>query len=250
LSRIVASALALGPGLALAVGLGLAGAPAAAHDGAAAPAPPPVRADAPLFEPPPPGSYELPPIATVGEHVLLDSEGLPLELPGLAPGQVAVVSFVYGSCGQGCPAALATLQRLDRALAARPELARRVRLVTLSFDPGRDGPERMAELRHHLAPAADWRFATAPDPAALAPVLADYDQRVVPLVDAAGEATGLLRHVLKVFLVDESRRIRNVYSVGLMDPRLILNDVRTVLTETADEPGAILVDGLIDGLAD
>ena len=38
-----------------------------------------------------------------------------------------------------------------------------------------------------------------------------------------------LRHVLKVFLVDEHRDIRNVYSTGLLDPRLVMNDLRTVL---------------------
>ena len=39
------------------------------------------------------------------------------------------------------------------------------------------------------------------------------------------------RHVLKVFLLDESLRIRNVYSAGLLDARLLLNDVETVLAE-------------------
>ena len=65
----------------------------------------------------------------------------------------------------------------------------------------------------------------------LEPVLADYGQRVMRLVDPAGADTGLLGHVLKVFLVDEFLRIRNVYSAGLMDARLILNDIQTVLAD-------------------
>lgn len=45
----------------------------------------------------------------------------------------------------------------------------------------------------------------------------------------AGPAPDRLRHVLKVFLVDASGAVRNVYSTGLLDRRLLVNDVRTVL---------------------
>jgi hypothetical protein len=38
-----------------------------------------------------------------------------------------------------------------------------------------------------------------------------------------------LGHVLKVFLVDDTRAIRNVYSTGFLDIRLMLNDAETVL---------------------
>jgi len=90
--------------------------------------------DAPAlaYELPAAGSYELPPILRVGDHALLGSDGEGAEILGLAPGQLAVVSFVYLGCRDpgGCPLALATLVRLDRALAARRDLASRVRLVT------------------------------------------------------------------------------------------------------------------------
>jgi cytochrome c peroxidase len=225
----------------LAAGLAWAAA-AAAHGGddpgavaQAAPRP----GGAPLFEPPAPGSYELPAIGRVSEHVLRDADGRPARLPGLAPGQAAVVAFVYGSCADanGCPLALATLRRLDRHLADAPEdLAGRVRLVTVSFDPDRDRPARMAQIRDHLAPRSDWRFLTAADRDALAPVLGDYGQDVVRLVDADGAEVGLLRHVLRVFLVDDGLRIRNVYSAGLLDERILWNDLRTVLAGSPTGP--------------
>ncbi|NNL67649.1 MAG: SCO family protein, partial [Myxococcales bacterium] len=183
------------------------------------------------FEPPEPGSYELPPIGQVRDHTLLDHRGRATPFPALAPGRVAVVSFVYGSCPHACPLALSTLQQLDRMLAERPQLGPRVRLVTVSFDPGRDTPARMSTLRDGLDPRSEWRFVTAPDAAALEPVLVDYGQRVTRLVDPEGSDTGILRHVLKVFLVDEHREIRNVYSAGLMDARLVLNDIQTVLSD-------------------
>jgi cytochrome oxidase Cu insertion factor (SCO1/SenC/PrrC family) len=207
---------------------------ALAHEDHPEAAPPPAR----LFEPPPAGSYELPVIDHVASHTLLDSSGGPSTLPGLAPGQVAVVAFVYGDCGQACPLALATLQRLDRTLARTPALGGRVRLATVSFDPARDDPARLRELRRALAPAGDWRFLTAPDEDALAPVIADYGQDVERRATPEGDAE-VAGHTLRVFLVDAAGGVRNVYSLGFLDPEILRNDAATVLgvAPEALEPG-------------
>jgi len=190
----------------------------------------PLRAES-LYEPPAPGTYALPVISSVAEHTLLGAGGEPEPLLGLAERQCAVVSFIYRTCtdASGCPLALMRLQELDRELAKLPELAGRVRLVTASFDPRRDTPKRMAELRGHLAPKTDWRFLTAAGNRELAPVLSDYGQDVAKVIGADGEETEALRHVLKVFLVDAEGRVRNIYSSGFLDTRLVLADIRTVL---------------------
>lgn len=180
------------------------------------------------------GSYALPPIDRVSEHSLLDAAGERAPLLAIPPGACAVVGFVYLSCtdATGCPLSLASIQRLDRALARRPALGRRVRLVSVSFDPERDGPEQMAGLRRHMAPKGDWRFLTAPDAGALAPVLEDFGQDVVPLIGGDDVPTGVLRHVAKVFLVDSGGAVRNIYSTGFLDYRLVLRDIETLLGET------------------
>lgn len=210
------------------VALLVAAAPVGAHEA-------PARAPAPLAPAlPAPGSYELPTIARVPDASVLDDTGTPAPLLDLAPGQVAVVSFVYTHCadGGGCPLALATLQRLDRAVAADPELRGRVRLVTVSFDPARDTPAVMRGLRERLRPAGDWRFRTAADAASIAPVLAAFGQDALPLVDARGRETGVLRHLLKVFLVDARGRVRNIYSADFLSAELLAVDARTVLLES------------------
>ena len=94
------------------------------------------------------------------------------------------------------------LHRLDRALAADADLRRRVVLVSISFDPERDTPARMAAVRAAHAPKTDWRFLTTPDEDALAPLLDDFGQPVAQLRYEDGRWTGLFRHVLKVFLLD------------------------------------------------
>jgi cytochrome c peroxidase len=174
-------------------------------------------ASAPRFEAPAPGSYELPPIQRVREHLVLDEAGREVPLLALAAEEAALVSFVFLSCPDACPAATAALARVDAALAERPSLARRVQLVTVSFDPARDPPARMAALRDSLAPRGRWRFATSASEDAIAPVLADFGQD-------AGAA-----HVLKIFLVDGERRVRNIYSTGFLDVRLMLADLETVV---------------------
>ena len=192
-------------------------------------------AESPSFQLPEVGTYELPPIAHVPDFELLNRAGEPERLPGLAPGQVALIAFIYTRCsdGRGCPAVLATLQRVDRLLAANAELAPRVRQFAVSFDPHHDTPERMDALARSLRPRADWRFCTAASPTHLAPLLEAFGQDALPLVSEAGVELGLYRHVLKVFLVDARGAVRNVYSAGFLSPELLLIDAETVLREEA-----------------
>ncbi|MBI3303051.1 MAG: SCO family protein [Deltaproteobacteria bacterium] len=187
----------------------------------------------PQFTPPAPGTYALPVIDTVTDHQLLNSNGKPVSLFTLTTEKVAVVSFMYTSCADvgGCPLAAAVLQQVDRLLSERPELAGRVTLLSISFDPERDTPARMAEVREGLSPRTDWRFLTSATSADLQPVLADFHQPVAKLWHEDGNWSGLFRHVLKVFLLDADHKVRNIYSAGLFNAQLVLNDIETVLLE-------------------
>lgn len=187
----------------------------------------------PQFIPPAPGTYSLPPIDTISDHDLLDSSGKPVSLRALTAGKVAVLSFMYTSCADvgGCPLAAAVLQQVDRLLHERPELAKRVTLLSVSFDPERDTPARMAEAREALSPRTNWHFLTSATPADLQPVLADFNQPVAKLWQEDGNWSGLFRHVLKVFLLDADHQVRNIYSAGLFNAHLVLNDIETVLLE-------------------
>jgi cytochrome c peroxidase len=185
------------------------------------------------YEAPPPGSYSLPVIDRLDDHVVLDSNGGSTSLAALTGNRLAVVAFVYTTCAEaaGCPLAEAIMQRLDRRLAEDPALAGRVRLLTISFDPQRDTPQRMATIRDAFTPKTDWAFLTTANEAQLAPILADFGQPVAKLYYEDGTWTGLFRHVLKVFLLDEQSRVRNIYSTGLMSPDLVMNDLRTLAGE-------------------
>jgi cytochrome oxidase Cu insertion factor (SCO1/SenC/PrrC family) len=187
----------------------------------------------PQFTPPTPGTYALPTIDTVSDHILLDSTGKQVSLFDLTAGKVAVVSFMYTRCADvgGCPLAAAVLQHLDRLLSERPELAGRVVLLSVSFDPERDPPARLTEVQEALSPHTEWHFLTGKTLADLQPVLADFHQPVAKLWQEDGSWSGLFRHVLKVYLLDAEHHVRNIYSTGLFSAQLVLNDIETVLLE-------------------
>ena len=184
----------------------------------------------PEYQPPAPGTYTLPVIARVSDHPLLDAGGKATTLFDLVGERFAVVAFVYLSCVEalGCPMSHAVLHGLDRALAEDPALAARVRLVTVSFDPERDTPERLAAQRALHEPKTDWRFATPASEAALGGLLDDFDQPVAKLRYEDGTWSGLFRHVLKVFLVDPQHQVRAIYSTGFLNQQLVLNDLKTL----------------------
>jgi len=185
------------------------------------------------YDAPAPGTYSLPVIDRIEDHQLFDSAAGTTSLAALKGDRLAVVAFVYTTCSEanGCPLAEAIMHRLDGRIAADPALAGRVRLLTISFDPERDTPLRMALIRGAFKPKTDWAFVTTTGDAQLAPILADFGQPVSKLYYEDGTWTGLFRHVLKVFLLDEQNRVRNIYSTGLMSPDLVMNDLRTLAGE-------------------
>ena len=185
----------------------------------------------PEYTPPAPGSYTLPVIKSVTDHPLLDADANATSLFALKQDRVAVVAFIYTTCTEaaGCPLGQAVMQRIDRELAADDDLARQVRLITVSFDSERDTPARMKTVSGFYQPQTDWRFVTTRNDSELQPLLADFGQPVAKLRFRDGQWSGLYRHVLKVFLLDTENRVRNIYSVGFLNPQLVLNDLRTVL---------------------
>jgi len=191
----------------------------------------------PQFTPPPPGTYTLPVIDTVHDHSLLDPQGTRVNLRSLTKNKIAVISFMYTSCADvgGCPLAAAVLHQLDHLLSQRPELARRATLLSVSFDPERDTPTRMAEVKAKLTPHTDWHFLTSATTTELQPILDDFNQPVARLTKDNGEWSGLFRHVLKVYLVDQHHNVRNIYSTGLFSAQLVLNDIETILLETTQK---------------
>jgi len=189
------------------------------------------------YDPPVPGSYSLPVVKVAPDGAILDSDGKPSNLRDLTHGRVTVLSFIYTRCAapKACPYATGVLNQLHIASVDNKALAKNMRLVSMSFDPEYDTPQRLATYSEGVREkesGCEWRFATAKSRAELESILDAYGQAVDKRRNTA-DPQGPLYHTLRVFLIDREGRIRNIYSSGTLDPRLVLADLKTLLLEEA-----------------
>jgi cytochrome oxidase Cu insertion factor (SCO1/SenC/PrrC family) len=189
------------------------------------------------YDPPSPGSYRLPVVRSAADGRVLDASGYPLSLREVVQGRITVMSFIYTRCADAhaCPYATGVLMRLHGLSLSDETLARRMRLISISFDPEADTPERMAlyaAAARSGEGGAEWKFLTTASSANLQPILDAYGQAVDRKSNSLDPA-GPLNHTLRVYLIDEQGRIRNIYSSGTLDIRLILADIQTLTLESA-----------------
>jgi protein SCO1 len=194
------------------------------------------------YDPPAPGGYTLPVVKPAGDGTLLDSNNKAVILRDLTHGRITVLSFIYTRCAapKACPYATGVLSQLYDTSVEDHALTKNMRLVSISFDPEYDTPQRLAAYSKNVREdksGCEWRFVTAKSRKELEPILAAYDQAVDKRSNAS-DPQGPLYHTLRVFLIDREGRIRNIYSSGTLDPRLVLADVRTLLLEETKELSA------------
>lgn len=186
---------------------------------------------------PAPGTYTLPRIFTAPEGYVLLPDGRTHRLHTLLAGKLSVLSFIYSYCRDpiGCPLAWRTLDHVYAQLRRDRALARQAQLISLSFDPTNDTPAQMSALGGARArdPTVRWRFLTTASVARLMPLLDGFGQDVTVETDARGRPTRTLNHLLKIFLIDADRAVREIYSVATLAPEAIVNDLRTLQIESS-----------------
>ena len=189
---------------------------------------------------PQPGSYRLPSLGAAGDGLVLDADGHASPLDLLLGERVVLLSFIFTTCSEvnGCPLATFVLTGVQRRLLTEPELLDKVRLISLSFDPDHDTPRVMdaygGNFKHK---DCDWRFLTTSTERTLAPLLASWDQSVHKEYDTEGNFLGSFSHLLRVFLIDHNKQIRNIYSVSFLHADTVVNDIKTILL--SDAAGAL-----------
>ena len=190
------------------------------------------------------GSYLLPPVGRAADGEVLDSDGSPARLYELFGDRYVLLSFMYSSCGDvnGCPLTAYVYYQLKRAMAQDAVLAQNLRLVSLSFDPQRDTPAVMqlyANNFRHEGAAGQWRFVTTQSEQQLRPILQAYGQNVQRKLAMEDSSSTDFFHVLRVFLIDPQRRVRNIYSVSFLHTDLILADFHTLMLAEQGGPAPV-----------
>jgi cytochrome c peroxidase len=186
------------------------------------------------FTAPVPGTYKLPTLGLASDGNVLDSEGRATSLHTLMgnPDKIVLLSFIYATCSDinGCPLATAVFHKIKNRLAKEPELASRLQLITLSFNPEHDTPERMKAYGATLqGKGVEWHFLTTKSENELQPILKAYKQSAEKVYDAKGKFTNTFSHNLRVYLIDQHQQLRNIYNTELLHPDTLISDIKTLL---------------------
>lgn len=194
------------------------------------------------FTAPIPGTYRLPVLGLASDGNVLDSESRSTTLHKLMgsadnPDKVVLLSFIYATCSDinGCPLATAVFHKIKNRLEKETELASHLRLITLSFNPEYDTPERMKEYGATLqGKGMEWHFLTTRSEQELQPILKNYNQTAEKIYDAKGKFTNTFSHNLRVYLIDQRKQLRNIYNTELLHPDMLISDIKTLLQPEAN----------------
>jgi protein SCO1 len=204
---------------------------------AALPAVDPGAAVAPRMEftPPRPGTYRLQKIQPITNATLLDPSGRPVRLSALTTGKITLLTFFYTYCADpiGCPFAYRTLLDVRAGIGRVAGLEQSVRFLSVSLDPTTDTPAAIKIYRSMVSQdsALEWDVLTARSVRDLLPVLDDFGQDVSVEQAADGSARRTVHHMLKMFLIDQSGMVREIYTLAFLQPAVILNDIQTLYLE-------------------
>jgi protein SCO1/2 len=193
----------------------------------------------------------MPRLAPAPGYTLTDQRGEPVSAADLR-GRVVLYDFIYTNCTTMCPAMTARMLEVQRGLEEKGWLGDEVMLVSITFDPERDTPARMAEeARAVNADPGGWLWLTG-DLLTIKQLVGGefgvyFEQ--IPLDEGAAGAAGLTPeeiaggydfvHATAFVLVDEEGTIRADYR-QMLDAEGAMRDIALVVREKNAGPLAPL----------
>lgn len=173
----------------------------------------------------------LPRISLAPGFALTDQDGNRLTNEDLR-GSLVLYTFTYTNCDGGCPDTGRAMRQLQTELAALDTGGIPIELVTISFDPMRDGPAELAAYAERLdADLSNWHFVTG-DPAKLKNIIGGgfstfYEAR----------ADGTFEYYPTFVLVDGWGILRAKYRTDAPDPDIVKRDMNLVISELNNSEG-------------
>jgi protein SCO1/2 len=175
----------------------------------------------------PPVSYHVPaPGDAVPDFKLRNQDGRPIHL-GQFRGKSLVVTFIYTRCPspEFCPRVTRNFAALEKQLAASPALYAKTHLLSVTFDPENDTPERLraygaAYIGTDAKNAfAHWELA-APDQSVLAEMAKFFDLGITSAPDAT------ITHTLSTTLIGPDGKVARFYPGNEWTPEQVLSDLK------------------------
>jgi len=161
---------------------------------------------------------DLPSLGAVSSFALTDQSGADFKSDSLA-GHVWVANFMFTNCPGPCPRMSSQMHEVQTALAGRD-----IRLVSLTVDPDRDTPEKLAKYAaFYSATPGVWYFLTGPRD-----TLNHLGQDVFKL----NAVDGSLDHSTRFVLVDRKSQIRGYYLTSEPDAiQRVIADAKALLRQ-------------------
>jgi protein SCO1/2 len=138
-------------------------------------------------------------------------------------GQVVMLYFGYTYCPDVCPATMAELGKMQRALGKKSE---DVQVIMVSIDPERDAPAQLQEYVRHFHPSFIGLTGAESELLAATTPLGIYYQRQEGTV----ESGYLFDHTASVVAVDKKGYLRLVYPFGVTGAEMA-EDIRYLARE-------------------
>lgn len=143
-------------------------------------------------------------------------------------GQVYVVQFFFTSCATVCPRLSDWMSQIQGKVA---EYGDAVRLVSISVDPERDTPEKLAVYAKGYGAVPDrWKFLTG-DAAVIEEVVVDGFFQVIERREDQQSGLYDIVHSERFVLVDTRGRVRGYYAADAPGVEALLGDLQLLVED-------------------
>ncbi len=157
---------------------------------------------------------------------LVDSKGRPIA-PETFAGKPLLLTFIFTRCPipNFCPLITNNFREIQQAIAAAPEQAANLQLLSISFDSEFDTPEVLAQYAaRHTQDTDRWRFATG---------TADETKRLTQAFAVAVQPeSGTIAHGLATALVGSDGVIRHIWRGNGWKPAEVIEALRSLSAGT------------------
>lgn len=152
---------------------------------------------------------------------LTDQHGRGVNLASLK-GKFVLIDFIYTRCGDTCP--LLTSKMVETEKKFSPELAKKVRIVSVTLDPEHDHPAELLKYAdQHGAENSGWLFLSG-TPAQIDAYLAIFK------IKRYREADGSIDHVTTSFLLGPDGRQVRQYDGIAVKPATMVRDAADAIS--------------------
>jgi protein SCO1 len=173
----------------------------------------------------------LPRIELAPAFSLIDQTGARFTSEDLR-GKLVLYNFTYTGCGEACPQTSETMDTLQQVVRDLDLGGLPVAFVSISFDPARDTPERMAAYAAQVGADGEiWRFATGEDAHLKQIIGASYNTYYQARADGSFEFDPVF------VLVDGWGIKRAVYRTAMPDPETVARDFVLLAREVENSEG-------------